>query len=184
MRRVTDLPMLRMRASSGSWTALSSMNSTSCPNATDSSPACAAGWDLSRPASSTTARTGPPAQPKQTLRKLIKYAMDGMISFSYKPLRAATYMGFCVSAASFLLVLFYFATFFIFHKWHEARGFTTLIIAVLFLGGVQLITVGILGEYIGRIYEEIKQRPLYVVQERLGLSARCARPRTGWSIRR
>ncbi len=107
-------------------------------------------------------------QPKQTLTRLIKYAMDGMISFSNRPLRAATYFGFAVSAISFLLAIYYFLTFFIFKK-TAGGGFTTIILCVLFLGGIQLITIGVLGEYIGRIYEEIKQRPLYVIAEKLGL---------------
>lgn len=105
--------------------------------------------------------------PKQNLRRLIRYAMDGMISFSYKPLRAATYSGFFVSCVALLLAAYYFITFFLFHK-EAGSGFTTIILCVLFLGGVQLVSIGILGEYIGRIYEEIKQRPLYVVQERVG----------------
>jgi dolichol-phosphate mannosyltransferase len=108
-------------------------------------------------------------KPKQNLARLIRYAADGMVSFSYRPLRVATWMGFCASGVSFVLALFYFVTFFAFHK-SSGGGFTTLILSVLFLGGVQLIAVGILGEYIGRIYEEVKQRPLYVVRERLGLS--------------
>jgi glycosyltransferase involved in cell wall biosynthesis len=106
-------------------------------------------------------------KPKQTLRRLIKYAVDGMLSFSTRPLRSATYLGFLVSIAAFALAIFYVITFFAFHK--EINGFTTTITCVLFLGGVQLICTGILGEYIGRVYEEIKQRPLYVIQEKLGL---------------
>jgi dolichol-phosphate mannosyltransferase len=106
-------------------------------------------------------------KPKQTFRRLIHYAMDAMFSFSYKPLRAATYLGLIVSACSFFLIVFYIITFYIWHK--EVTGFTTTITCVLFLGGVQLICAGILGEYIGRIYEEVKQRPLYIVQGKLGL---------------
>jgi dolichol-phosphate mannosyltransferase len=113
-------------------------------------------------------------KPKQTLTRLIRYAADGMVSFSFRPLRAATWMGFSVSGVSFVLAIFYFVTFFAFHK-SSGGGFTTLILCVLFLGGVQLIAVGILGEYIGRIYEEVKQRPLYVVRERLGISQPAAR---------
>jgi len=109
-------------------------------------------------------------EPKQSLAKLIQYAMNAMISFSYKPLRWVTYLGFCVSAVTFLLAIYYFVTFFAFHK-QAGSGFTTIIMCVLFLGGVQLISVGILGEYIGRIYEEIKQRPLYVVREAIGFEA-------------
>jgi glycosyltransferase involved in cell wall biosynthesis len=106
-------------------------------------------------------------KPKQTLRKLIRYAMDGMISFSYKPLRAATYLGLLVSISAFGLGIFYIVTFFAWRKQY-GTGFTTTIVSVLFLGGVQLVSIGILGEYIGRIYEEIKQRPLYVVQDKIG----------------
>lgn len=111
--------------------------------------------------------------PKQTLRRLVHYAMDAIFSFSYKPLRAATYLGFVVSTVAFLLAAFYFVTFFAFHK-QAGSGFTTIVLCVLFLGGVQLICVGILGEYVGRVYEEVKQRPLYVVKERLGVAARGA----------
>jgi dolichol-phosphate mannosyltransferase len=109
--------------------------------------------------------------PKQTLRRLVHYAMDAIFSFSYKPLRAATYLGFVVSTVAFLLAAFYFVTFFAFHK-QAGSGFTTIVLCVLFLGGVQLICVGILGEYVGRVYEEVKQRPLYVVKERLGIAGR------------
>ena len=104
----------------------------------------------------------------KTLRRLVKYAMDGMISFSYKPLKASMWLGFTVSAISFLLGVYYFIDF-LRHREKYGSGFTTLILCMLFLGGVQLITIGILGEYIGRIYEEIKQRPLYVVAEKLGI---------------
>ena len=106
-------------------------------------------------------------KPKQSLRRLIHYAMDAMFSFSYKPLRAATYLGFIFSITSFMLAVFYVITFFLWHK--KIDGFTTTITSVLFLGGVQLICMGILGEYIGRVYEEVKQRPLYIVAERLGI---------------
>jgi glycosyltransferase involved in cell wall biosynthesis len=105
--------------------------------------------------------------PKQSLSRLIRYALDGMISFSNKPLRAATYSGFIISGVAFLLAVYYFITFFAFHK-EAGSGFTTIILCVLFLGGVQLITIGILGEYVGRIYEEVKRRPLYVVRETRG----------------
>jgi dolichol-phosphate mannosyltransferase len=105
-------------------------------------------------------------KPKQSLRRLIRYAADGMVSFSNKPLRAAMWLGFLVSISAFLLAIFYVVTFFALRK--PITGFTTVIVCVLLLGGVQLISVGILGEYIGRIYEEVKQRPLYVVREKLG----------------
>ncbi len=103
-------------------------------------------------------------KPKQTLRRLVHYAMDAIFSFSYKPLRAATYLGFVVSTVAFLLAAWYFVTFFAFHK-QAGSGFTTLVLCVLFLGGVQLICIGILGEYVGRIAVEVRGRPLYVVHD-------------------
>ncbi len=118
-------------------------------------------------------------KPKQTLRRLLRYAMDGMISFSFKPLRAATWLGFVVSIVAFLLGVYYFVDFFASGK-EPGSGFTTIILCVLFLGGIQLITIGILGEYVGRIYEEVKQRPLYVVKERIGFG----RSRDALSARR
>lgn len=108
--------------------------------------------------------------PKQSFGRLVVYALDGMFSFSNKPLRAATYSGFIVSTVVFLLAIYYFVTFFAFDK-EAGSGFTTLILCVLFLGGVQLICTGILGEYIGRIYEEVKRRPLYVIRETAGLDS-------------
>src|SRR5687767_13900455 len=113
-------------------------------------------------------------QPKQTLRRLMRYAMDALLSFSTRPLRVATYLGFLTSIFAFGLAVFYLITFFTMHK--QVTGFTTTIVSVLFLGGVQLVAIGILGEYIGRIYEEIKQRPLYVVQEKIGFEDDEQRP--------
>jgi dolichol-phosphate mannosyltransferase len=107
-------------------------------------------------------------KPKQSLGRLIRYAADGMVSFSNKPLRAATWLGFAASVVAFVLAIFYIVTFFAWRK--QISGFTTEIVCILFLGGVQLISVGILGEYIGRIYEEVKQRPLYIVRERIGFA--------------
>ena len=106
--------------------------------------------------------------PKQSLQHLLKYAMDAMISFSYKPLRWVTYTGFSISAVTFLLAVYYLIEFLYRHGRTYGSGFTTIIMCILFLGGVQLISIGILGEYVGRIYEEIKQRPLYVIQEMIG----------------
>jgi glycosyltransferase involved in cell wall biosynthesis len=111
------------------------------------------------------ARAG--GEPKQTIGRLTKYALDGMLSFSNKPLRAATYLGFACAAVGFATALFFIARR-LFFKDPAVTGFTTLLTMMMFIGGVQLITIGILGEYVGRIYEEIKQRPLYVVAEKLG----------------
>lgn len=105
--------------------------------------------------------------PKQTLVRLMKYAADGMFNFSTKPLKMALLLGFATSGISLWLAIYYIASKFINNK--PTDGFTTTIVVVLFLGGVQLITVGILGEYVGRIYEEVKQRPLYVIRRKLGV---------------
>src|SRR4051812_27228608 len=112
-------------------------------------------------------------QPQQTLRRLIKYAMGGMGSFGYRPLRVATWFGFACAALGFVIALFFIARR-IFFKDPAVTGFTTLLTMMMFIGGIQLITIGILGEYTGRIYEEVKQRPLYIVAETLGLGERPA----------
>jgi glycosyltransferase involved in cell wall biosynthesis len=108
-------------------------------------------------------------KPKQTLRRLIHYAMDAIFSFSYRPLRWVTYMGAFVSTVTFGLAILYLVQFFMRIGMPYGTGFTTIILSILFLGGVQMIAIGILGEYVGRIYEEIKQRPLYVVREKVGI---------------
>lgn len=98
---------------------------------------------------------------KYSVRKLVGLAFDGIFAFSVAPLRAATMAG---AGAVLLSVLFsiyqLFARFFLAH---QPRGFTALILALTFLSGVQLLFLGIIGEYLGRVYEEVKNRPLYVV---------------------
>ena len=116
-------------------------------------------------------------QPKYSFSKLIKLAMDGLFSFSTVPLRAATYLGLSVSALAFFgaVVTFVqkiFATQLAKIGLAPTAGFPTIVISVLFLGGVQLICLGILGEYIGRIYEEVKGRPLWIVRDTAGLVVR------------
>jgi dolichol-phosphate mannosyltransferase len=100
--------------------------------------------------------------------KLVGLATDGLMSVSKAPLRLAMYMGFFASAGSFLLGIF-FAIEQILGLSHTARGWASTIVVVLFLGGVQLICIGVIGEFIGRIYDEVKQRPLYVVARSTGL---------------
>lgn len=101
--------------------------------------------------------------PAQTLRRLIRYALDGIFSFSYLPLRLMTYAGSLVAFCGFSI-----GTFFVFRRLLGQEiaftGFTTLVTLGLFIGGVQLIGIGILGEYLGRIYDEVKRRPLYLVR--------------------
>ncbi len=112
--------------------------------------------------------------PQYTFQKSFKLAMDGLFSFSAAPLRLATYLGLWVSAFAFFGVIFtlaqkIFAAEFAKIGLAPGAGFPTIVISVLFLGGVQLICLGILGEYIGRIYEEVKGRPLWILRDSAGL---------------
>jgi polyisoprenyl-phosphate glycosyltransferase len=103
---------------------------------------------------------------KYTLAKLFKLAFDGIVSFSAAPLRLALLAGALVSLAGFVLigVLLYLR---LVHAF-DLPGWTSLMVVVLFLGGIQLLTVGIVGEYIARIYEEVKNRPVYLVARSVG----------------
>jgi polyisoprenyl-phosphate glycosyltransferase len=99
---------------------------------------------------------------KYPLRKMLRFALDGIFSFSTKPLQMAVGFGF-LSAGLSLVGIFYALVLRLFTSiWVE--GWTAIMIAVLFIGGVQLICLGILGEYVGRIYNEAKNRPLYIVK--------------------
>ncbi len=100
---------------------------------------------------------------KYPLRKMVRLAVDGIVGFSYLPLRLATLLGFIVSGFSFLYILVVIGLEIAGINW---PGYTSLMASILFLGGVQLVMIGILGEYIGRIFDEVKRRPLYLVQER------------------
>jgi dolichol-phosphate mannosyltransferase len=106
-------------------------------------------------------------QPKQTLGRLLRYAMDAVFSFSYKPLRLMTWAGICVSTTGFVLAAVYVIKRLTGVEIAET-GFTTLVTLILFLGGVQLIAIGLLGEYLGRIFDEAKRRPLYIVRRHHG----------------
>src|SRR3954468_4525402 len=103
---------------------------------------------------------------KYPLRKMLRFSFDAITSFSSRPLQWAMFLGFFFSLIAFLAipltVVARYANLF-------SRGVPTTIIIVLLLGGIQLITLGIIGEYIGRIYDEVKHRPLYVVGERINV---------------
>lgn len=103
---------------------------------------------------------------KYPLRKMLRFAFDGITSFSYLPLQLATYAGFIIAALSVLFILV--AVSMRLSGLRAFEGQATTLIIVLFLGGVQLIFLGIIGEYLGRIYDEVKRRPLYIVAETLG----------------
>jgi polyisoprenyl-phosphate glycosyltransferase len=103
---------------------------------------------------------------KYPLPKMLRFAVDGITSFSDVPLRFASYLGFVSSAVAFVyaLIVVGFKLFSIKPPGYTP-GWASTIVAVLFLGGVQLISLGILGEYIGRIYDEVKGRPLYLISD-------------------
>ena len=106
---------------------------------------------------------------KYTFGKSLSLAIDGIISFSTVPLRLATYLGIIsatIAIVMILLVLYWR----IFTPVSQLIGYTLITISMFFLGSVQLISIGILGEYIGRIYEEVKGRPLYTLKETGGLT--------------
>jgi dolichol-phosphate mannosyltransferase len=98
---------------------------------------------------------------------MIKFGLNGIFSFSVLPLQLATYLGLGVSLISFLYLAY--AVWLKLFTTRVVQGWASVIVAVLFVGGVQLVSLGIIGEYIGRIYEEVKQRPLYLVDTVAGL---------------
>lgn len=100
-------------------------------------------------------------EPKYTFIKLLKLAMDGIFSFSEKPLRMATFGGGIAACLSLLVGFYQLIKKIVFD--YELPGFASLAVGLFFLGGIQLISVGILGEYIGRIYREVKGRPHSIV---------------------
>jgi polyisoprenyl-phosphate glycosyltransferase len=107
---------------------------------------------------------------KYPLRKMIRFATDGILSFSTAPLQMSAALGVFCALLSMLGIVYAICVRLFTDQWVE--GWAALFIAILFVGGVQLLSVGILGEYVGRIYNEIKNRPLYVVQEYCGFEQR------------
>jgi len=99
--------------------------------------------------------------------RLWNFAIDGMTSFSTLPLRLWSYVGGAVALISFLYAIFLIGRTLIYGA--DVPGYASLMVVVLFLGGLQLLTLGIIGEYLGRTYEEVKGRPIYIVRETYGL---------------
>jgi dolichol-phosphate mannosyltransferase len=107
-------------------------------------------------------------EPKYTLRHLVGLALSGYIGFSTLPLRAASWLGLLSATAGFALTLWAIISKFTAH--HVPEGWASTIAVILFIGGAQLVMLGVLGEYLGRVYDEVRQRPLYVVKSRKGFS--------------
>lgn len=98
-----------------------------------------------------------------TIKKMLKLALDGITSFSDFPLKFATFSGFVVSGVAFVMILYALYSRYIIQDY--VPGWTSLMLAVLFLGGIQLISIGIIGEYISRMSANVRQRPLYIIGE-------------------
>ena len=105
--------------------------------------------------------------PKYTMGKLINLALSGYIGFSAMPLHAATWLGFFSAGIGFVTALWVLATKLL--DIPSPRGWASTLAVILFVGGIQLVMLGIVGEYLSRVYDEVRQRPLYVVRSRLGL---------------
>lgn len=105
---------------------------------------------------------------KYPLKKMLRFALDAITSFSYLPLQLATYSGFVIAGCSVVAIL---VAIILRITGNGIAGQATTLVSVLFLGGIQLIFLGIIGEYLGRIYDEVKRRPLYIVATRHGLEA-------------
>jgi dolichol-phosphate mannosyltransferase len=103
-----------------------------------------------------------------TIGKMINFALDGMTSFSTKPLQISSYLGFGTASIGFLGIIYaILGRLFLPEYW--ITGWTALFVGIMFLGGVQLITIGIIGEYIGKIYKEVQKRPRYVIKQTVNL---------------
>ena len=112
---------------------------------------------------------------KYPLRKMVRFALDAIVSFSHRPLQLATLLGFLFAVLAFLMI----PVAIVFRIFGEfVPGVTTTVVAVLLLGGIQLMSIGLIGEYVGRIYDEVKRRPLYVVAERINVTAEDEHERT------
>jgi len=111
-----------------------------------------------------TARPRYTGSSKYTLRKMISFAIEGLTSFSIMPLRLSIWIGFIISFFTLLYILY--ALIAKFYLGTAIRGWTSILISVLFLGGIQLIFLGIIGEYLGKMFIETKNRPSYVIKEK------------------
>lgn len=112
---------------------------------------------------------------KWSFRKLFRFAFDGITSFSTLPLKIATYTGVTVSVVALVTALVFAVRTLLYGT--DVPGFPSLIVSVMFFSGIQLVFLGVIGEYVGRIFAEVKRRPLYLVGERIGMVA--PQPRDG-----
>lgn len=111
---------------------------------------------------------------KFNYRKLFSFAFDGISSFSTVPLKIATYFGALIACLATLAALFYALRTLFFGT--DLPGFPTLVVSIMFFSGIQLISLGMIGEYVGRIFAEVKRRPLYLIGERVGVDGSAVTP--------
>jgi dolichol-phosphate mannosyltransferase len=103
-----------------------------------------------------------------TFSRMVNFALEGIISFSTKPLRLASYFGFIVAGLGFLGIVYTFVEK-VFFPSNLVTGWSALFVGIMFIGGVQLLTIGIIGEYISRIYIEIQKRPQYLIKDKINV---------------
>lgn len=103
-----------------------------------------------------------------TVSKMLNFAFDGITSFSVKPLRIASYFGFLVAGVGFFGIVYTLIRKLV-HPQFYVIGWTGLFVGIMFLGGIQLITIGIIGEYVGKIYKEIQKRPQYLIKSKINI---------------
>jgi dolichol-phosphate mannosyltransferase len=111
---------------------------------------------------------------KYPLMKMIGFAADAVTAFSHKPLKAATWLGFITSIAGFIYLVYSLIRFF---NGATLEGWTSLVALLVIFNGILFIILGIMGEYIGRIYDEVKARPLYIVRDTIGFEHRNEKPK-------
>ncbi len=116
----------------------------------------------------------PAGRTKYSVRRMVRFGVDGVVSFSKTPLQAAVYFGFAFGALGFLYALVTLAQFLLYRSFPS--GWTTIIILISIFSGTQLVFLGILGEYLGAIFDEVKARPHYIVEERVNFPPRPGTP--------
>jgi glycosyltransferase involved in cell wall biosynthesis len=109
-------------------------------------------------------------KPKYTIARLVGLGVDGIFNFSYKPLQIVMFSGGIIAVGTFVVAIGVFWQYvgditILGYNPHQARGWTSLLLALLFLAGVELIAIGVLGEYVGRLFDEVKARPVFLVKE-------------------
>jgi glycosyltransferase involved in cell wall biosynthesis len=121
---------------------------------------------------------------KFDFRKLTVFALEGLVSFTTLPLRIWTYAGLAVSIVALMLAAYYLIRTLLLGI--DVPGYASLIVSITFFAGIQLVSLGVIGAYVGRIFAEVKRRPLYLVEEHIGVAplveaAQSLRPHDGWS---